>query len=327
MLTKQDIVNQILRDKSTSPNSEGKGFAPSNIALAKYWGKRNQELNLPTNSSLSISLGSKGANAQITFFECGHLITINKKPLYINSEPGNRLSDFLNLFNHDYQLTLDVNIPFAAGLASSACIFAAIVLALNDLHQWKLNQQELSILARLGSGSAARSIDLGFVEWHMGEQHNGMDSFAQPLNQDWPDFCVGLVIFDERIKKVSSRSGMQRTLATSPLYSAWPAYANSTVTRLKKAIANKDFATLGYEAEHNAMSMHATMMSAWPPIIYSTAETLQTMQTVWKLREEGLSLYFTQDAGPNLKLLFLESDIEVVKQRFTTLEIIQPFRG
>jgi len=94
---------------------------------------------------------------------------------------------------------------------------------------------------------------------------------------------------------------------------------------LKQAIKTKNLALLGGTAESNALSMHATMLSSWPAICYFLPETIAAMQQIWTARKEGLELYFTQDAGPNLKLMFVEKDKEQVKTLFPNLEIIKPF--
>lgn len=332
MNTKQAVIQHILAEYKKIPTkSWGESFAPSNIALCKYWGKRDSELNLPMTSSLSISLAHKGAQVKIALIDSPeHELIINGKIIDNSLPHAKRLLAFLDNFifdnAHRYQLTLCYNIPVAAGLASSACTFAAIVKALNDLYQWQLDHPSLSILARLGSGSAARSIDVGFVEWQRGNRSDGMDSYAVPLNQSWPELNVGLSMIQTNIKSVSSREGMKRTLQTSPLYAAWPQKIQQDLTQVKKAIAQKNFDLFGKTAESNALAMHATMHTAWPPLMYSHPETITMMKRVWELRDAGLTIYFTQDAGPNLKLLFLDSDITNIKTEFPDIEIISPFK-
>lgn len=302
----------------------GYAYAPSNIALIKYWGKRNTEINLPMNSSFSVSLGSKGATARVQISSEPVLIINNT--LSTHTSWASRIFKYVSSFyNTPYHIALNVNIPFAAGLASSACVFAALILALDNLYAWHFDTQTLSILARLGSGSAARSIQPGFVEWHKGESEGGVDSYAEVFPYPWPAFCIGLCVVDATPKKISSREGMLRTVQTSPLYAAWPAAAEEAIQFLKKAIIEQNFTAFGQIAEHNALTMHATMHSAWPPVVYSTPETIRMMQLVWSLREQGLAIYFTQDAGPNLKLLFLEKDIPIVQQYFNAVDIIRPF--
>lgn len=330
-MKKSDIVQMILADRTSQPSSASVvAYAPSNIALCKYWGKREQTLNLPVTGSLSISLGTKGTTTQLAV---GHqaydTASLNNQTIDWATSFGRRLREFLDLFrpNADFHfaVTTQTNIPIGAGLASSASGFASLVQALNLFFNWELTETQLSILARLGSGSACRSIWQGFVEWNLGIKADGMDSYGQPIKDVWPELCIGLLIVDEQEKALSSREAMQRTVTTSALYSAWPEKVNVDMSALKEAIMLKDFLQLGKAAESNAMTMHATMLSAWPAIIYSKAQTLAAMQKIWQLRHEGLQLFFTQDAGPNLKLLFLKQDMTTIQHHFPQLEVIQPF--
>lgn len=326
-MKKSDVVRLVLggRLQNAANLSSVKAFAPTNIALVKYWGKRDTELNLPVTSSLSISLGDKGATTQISIANQDSVM-LNGENIALSSNFGKRLIAFLDLFrtqhNLHFQIEIQMNVPVAAGLASSACGFASLVLALDQLFNWQLSSQHLSILARLGSGSAARSIEPGFVEWEKGKDADGMDSYGKRLPETWPELCVGLLLLNQNEKKLSSREAMQRTITTSPLYSVWPEKVNQDLMTVKKAIHEKNFSLLGQTAESNALTMHATMLSAWPPISYFLPETIETMHKIWQLREQGVALYFTQDAGPNLKLLFLSADIELAKSSFPLLEIV-----
>ena len=218
-----------------------------------------------------------------------------------------------------------MNLPVAAGLASSACGFASLVAALNDMFGWQLAQRELSILARLGSGSACRSLWAGFVEWHAGVQPDGMDSYAEPLAFEWPELHIGLLPISLAEKPISSRVAMQRTVDTSVLYGCWSRKVLQDLIIIKQALHAKNFALLGGAAESNALAMHATMLSSWSPICYSLPETIAAMHKIWALRRQGLSLFFTQDAGPNLKLLFLEKDKKTILELFPTLDDVQLF--
>jgi diphosphomevalonate decarboxylase len=317
---KSDIVKKILGDiASYIPSSQPvTAYAPTNIALIKYWGKRNQELNLPVTSSLSISLAKKGAKTTISISSLGQdIFVLNGNTVPSTSSFYQRLSRYLDLFRPN-NLFFDVNIistvPIAAGLASSACGFAAMALALDKFFSWQLSSEQLSILARLGSGSASRSLWPGFVEWHKGERDDGMDSYAEPLHEKWPELSVVLMMVSESEKSVSSREAMQRTIETSELYKAWPQKVEHDLKTLKQAIHEKDFDLLGKTAESNALAMHATMLSAWPPISYCLPETITAMHRIWQARAEGIPVYFTQDAGPNLKLLFLKNNKNLIEQ-------------
>ncbi len=350
----------------------GKAFAPVNIALCKYWGKRDTIFNLPMTGSLSISLGEYGARTLVQIIEndnekdtgndikeniedeiesdMGNIIEndieknlvndigYNKDRIQLNGQwldnnhpDAIRIIEFLDLFRElntksplRFQIKTDINVPVASGLASSAAGFAALTLALNDLFDWKLNQTQLSIIARIGSGSACRSFWPGFVQWHKGVDPKGLDSHGEALNVIWKDFRIGLLILSEEPKPISSRAAMLQT-QKSPLYAEWPKRVEQDLDSIKKAVYTQNFALLGETSEANALAMHALMKSANPPIIYSTEKTIAAYHQVWQLRAEGTPVYFTQDAGPHLKLLFLTESTARLKQVFPELIIIDPF--
>lgn len=331
-MKKSEVIQSLFHQHIPKEPTQEKGlaFAPTNIALCKYWGKRNAELNLPVTSSLSIALPDKGTMTTLTVSnDHSDHIFLNGKEILNETAFAKRTIQFLDLFRPEkvWHLKIDINmnIPLAAGLASSASGFASLVLALKDLFDWQLSYRELSIIARLGSGSAARSLWLGFVEWHAGAQTDGMDSFAEPLNIEWPDLHVGILTLSEEEKPISSREAMQKTTNSSVLYGSWPKKVSQDLAILKQALQVKNFPLLGGTAESNALTMHATMLSSWPPICYFLPETIAAMQTIWKLRHEGLEVYFTQDAGPNLKLLFLAKDKANISKHFPSVEIIKLF--
>ncbi|BBP42786.1 diphosphomevalonate decarboxylase [Thiosulfativibrio zosterae] len=329
-MTPQAFIDQIIPHKN--PVKTGFGIAPVNIALSKYWGKRDVALNLPTNSSLSISLPGLGTQTHLTWLPTlgQDAISLNGQRLSSEHKFAKRLSAFLDFFRPNlaghFQVITHNSVPTAAGLASSASGYAALVLALNDAFEWQLSLQQLSLLARLGSGSASRSLFPGFARWHKGKQDNGMDSYAEALPESWPEFCVGLLEIDIQEKPLGSTAGMQKTVETCEIYQAWPEKAEKDVNIIQKAIQNKDLTTLGETAENNALTMHATMISTWPPILYWQAESVAAMHQIWALRNQGHSVYFTMDAGPNLKLLFLETEKPALLQAFPNLKVIQPFK-
>jgi len=306
------------------------GYAPTNIALCKYWGKRDNELNLPVTSSLSIALPDKGAMTTLSWNERAEdVVVLNGTQVAPDSAFVTRLIHYLDLFRSDekWYLNIDIkmNIPVAAGLASSACGFASLICALNDLMKWHLPHRELSILARMGSGSAARSLWNGFVFWHEGMREDGMDSFGEPLNIEWPALRIGILPISEQQKPISSRDAMLRTVNSSSLYSSWPRKVSQDLSIFKQALKARNFSLLGGTAESNALAMHATMLSSWPPICYFMPETLKAMKQIWQLRNEGCEVYFTEDAGPNLKLLFLDTQLDKIKNVFPEMDVILPF--
>ncbi|WP_028487090.1 diphosphomevalonate decarboxylase [Thiomicrorhabdus chilensis] len=335
-LSPQAFVDRIIghsqQDSALKPAKAcGFGAAPVNIALSKYWGKRETTLNLPINGSVSISLPGLGTQTDLSLTEGQQdQIVLNDQLLEPHHPFAKRLSGFLDYFRPNDHTMFHVDtlnsVPTAAGLASSASGYAALVLALNDLFQWQLQPKKLSLLARLGSGSASRSLYPGFAIWHKGERDDGMDSYAEAIETSWPELCIGLLKIDIGEKSVGSTAGMQQTVNTCELYQTWPQQAEKDVLKIQQAITDKDFTLLGETAEHNALSMHATMIATWPPILYWQPESVAAMHTIWQLRQQGVTVYFTMDAGPNLKLLFLETQKPAIEQAFAELEVIQPFK-
>lgn len=301
-------------------------FAPANIALCKYWGKRNEPLKLPLTGSLSVSLGQHGTRMHLSRAESDSL-TINENPFAPHDKASRRLFDFLDLLrpkNTPLRVDSINTIPMAAGVASSAAAFAAVVLAMDQLCGWQLDPQHLSILARIGSGSAARSVSHGFMEWQAGINADGMDSYAVHVAPVWPDFRVGIVTVSSSEKSVGSSEGMRRTRDTATLYRAWPDQVAEDLPAIRQAVLSRDFTQLGERAEQNAMAMHATMLAARPPILYWHPNTVATLNRVWACRQQGLEVYATMDAGPNVKLLFLQKDTPGIQEAFPTVDIVNP---
>lgn len=331
-ITRQSVIDQYL-PKTVTPVADSMNeavFAPSNIALCKYWGKRDAELNLPINSSLSISLAHLGTKTSISVAAGSNdEVWLNGQKLAADDKFARKVIAFIDLFRrgaeHRVKVETENNIPTAAGLASSASGFAALMKAVDQFYGLQLPLLQQSAFARMGSGSASRSLYEGFVEWQMGIREDGMDSIAAPLDCVWPELKVGLVKVSTGPKAVDSRSGMNRTVDTAHLYQSWPLQAAADLERLHNAIADKDFTLLGETAEQNALSMHATMIASWPPLLYWQPESVAAMQRIWQVREVGTELYFTMDAGPNLKLLFLADAEEQVRTFFPDLEVISPF--
>lgn len=320
-------INAILPPAQGWQN-DASAFAPSNIALCKYWGKRDALLNLPLNASLSISLGDLGTHTQLTA-AAADSVSLNGQQLGSDSRFYQKVFDFIDYFRRDLPVKIAVattnTIPTAAGLASSASGFAALVLACNDFFDLNLDHATLSALARFGSGSAARSLAHGFVQWDIGTRADGWDSFAHVLPIRWEALHIGIVAIDSHRKKINSTEGMTRTLATSTLFQKWQQVAAADLKRIRQAIEAQDLTALGTAAEHNAMTMHATMLSAWPPLCYWQPTTLLAMQQVWQLREAGVAVYFTIDAGANLKLLFEPAARDAIVSTFPQIQIITPF--
>lgn len=282
--------------------------AHSNIALIKYWGKRHEALRLPSNGSLSMTLDGLYTETRLSYPD-----ELTADSLRLNGEAvtGNMLSRvqrFMDLVRARYGLTGFASIdsvnhfPTGAGLASSASGFAALALAATAAAGLELDQRELSILARLGSGSACRSIYAGFAEWLPGNRDDGSDSYAVPLDYDFaPEMAV--LILAPGPKPTSSGDGMAQTVETSPLYAGWLASVGEDMTALKAGLQRHDLEAVGTVMEHNALKMHASALAAQPAVLYWLPETVALIHYVRQLRAAGHPCWLTIDAGPNLKVL------------------------
>ena len=326
----RQVVQRILAGRGCQEKGAAQVYAPANIALVKYWGKRDEALNLPVTGSLSISLGPLGSHVELARGNgAGDGIWLNGEPLPADSSFARRASAYLDLFRPaaDFFFALKARntVPTAAGFASSASGFAALAKAVDGLFGWGLAPRELSILARLGSGSAARSLEDGFVEWRAGTAADGMDSYAERLEAAWPELRVGAVVLCSAEKPIGSREGMKRSVETCEFYREWPGRVAKDLVALKAAIAQKDFAALGEIAEGNALAMHALMAATRPPIVYALPETVAALRKIWAARAAGLALWFTMDAGPNVKLLFEARDEARVRDVFPAVEVVAPF--
>jgi diphosphomevalonate decarboxylase len=284
-----------------------------NVALIKYWGKRDPVLNLPATGSISLTLDGLSVEAQVGF-DGGGSSDARADDLTIDGEPARgaereRLVRFLDVVRAEAgragsaRVVTRSHVPRGAGLASSAAAFAALALAGSRAAGLRLEPPALSALARRGSGSAARSVFGGFVEWHRGARPDGTDSIAEPLlaPAEW-DVRVVVAITHGGPKAVSSRDGMARA-AASPLYPAWVAGAESDLALARAAIRARDLEALGQLAEHSALKMHTVGLAARPPLLYWRGATVECVHRVWALRAEGTPAFVTIDAGPQVKVL------------------------
>ena len=308
-ITKQEVVDLLLGNHENNiSHGPVETYAPANIALCKYWGKRDDVLNLPMTASLSLSLGQYGSRVTLSAREGTDHISLNGRELTAAEPFVVRVSQYLDCFRHRgieaFSLDAQNTVPTAAGLASSASGFAALARAIAEIHGWALSTKELSILARLGSGSACRSVHDGLVEWQAGTRADGMDSYAEPIDLVWPELRIGIIMISAQPKAVGSREAMKLTVETSPLYSAWPSIVARDMQEMKRALRARDFDEVGSIAERNALAMHATMMGSAPPVVYWLPETLTAIHRIQDLRGDGMKIYFTMDAGPNVKLIY-----------------------
>lgn len=298
--------------------------AHTNIALLKYWGKKNTELILPYNDSISLTLDHFYTDTTVDFVSSltDDEILVDDQPL--TGSGLKRAKRVLNLIREQSGIQENASVhstnhvPTTAGLASSASAFAALAAAGSKAAGLDLSDKELSILARHGSGSASRSIFGGFVQWHAG--HDSQSSYAQSIQSavDW-DINLITALVDTKKKKVSSTMGMQAVVKTSPFFPAWVKSAQADVEPVKTAILNKNLANLGTIAENNAMRMHATTFGAVPNFTYFQPQTLAILDAVRNIRKLGVECYSTVDAGPNVKIICASSNNELIMDKLATI--------
>lgn len=292
--------------------------AHPNIALVKYWGKRDEKLILPHQSSLSVTLGPLSVTTTVEFTGTRGADEIEINGRIAEGSERKRVVEALQLVRLEAgkkklgsaRMTSSGDFPASAGLASSAAAFAALAVAARAAAGLERDTKAESILARRGSGSASRSIEGGFVRWNRGKRADGRDSFGEQLFEQahWPDLrlLVGMVSREE--KEVKSRDGMRGTVETSPYYPAWAKDAEVEVKTIVPFIRRRDLEAVGEIAERNAWRMHATAMGANPPLCYLKPATLAVIEACRVLRKQGVGVWFTLDAGPNPVLLTSKKD-------------------
>ncbi len=304
--------------------------ANANIALVKYWGKRDSKLILPQNGSISMTCDGLSTVTTVEF-SSDHkqdTIVINDEELRKDEKDVlghlDRIRKIAGI-SEKAKVVSETNFPVAAGLASSASGLAAITLAATKAAGLNLSQKDLTILTRQGSGSACRSICEGFVEWYRGQKDDGSDSFAEVIagKNHWPEFRMIATILSEKKKLVDSRGGMSQSVANCPYYLQWVRETTKDLETIRSAIKEKNFEKLGQTAELNCLKMHAVMMTTTPQIIYWIPQTLDVIHTVRSLREEGIQAYFTIDGGPQVKVMCLEKDAEKINKRLQEMESVK----
>lgn len=298
--------------------------AGTNIALVKYWGKRDVALNLPAAGSLSLTLADLGSETTVRF-AAGAGEADGRDRVLLSGKPADekfagRVRKFLDLVRARAGVALPAEVstvntvPTAAGLASSAAGFAALAVAASRAAGLQLRATQLSELARRGSGSAARSIFGGFCEMAAGNRSDGSDAVAHALLDEtaWDvRLCVAITAAGE--KAIGSTAAMDLTAKTSPYYAAWLSSVPVDLDAARTALSARDLPRLGEVAERSALRMHACALAAEPHIIYWNPGTLAAIGIVKKLRSDGIPAYFTIDAGPHVKVLCAASHAEQVQ--------------
>lgn len=281
--------------------------AHPNIAFIKYWGNRDPALRIPAKGSISMNLEELHTITRVSFDPAldGDQLAINDKAV---KGPG--LERVITLLDHirriaglnAYALVKSTNnFPSGAGIASSASAFAALSLAASAAAGLELSERELSRLARLGSGSACRSVPSGFVEWQAGDDDTSSyaSSIAPPDHWDLVD-CIAVV--SSARKETGSTEG-HSLASTSPLQDARVAGAPERLARCREAILRRDFAALAEIVELDSNLMHAVMITSSPALLYWQPASLAVMKNVQEWRREGFPACYTVDAGPNVHVI------------------------
>lgn len=332
-----EIQPKVTFDSSLAPNF-AVAKANVNIALIKYWGKRDERLILPYTSSLSLTLSDLYATTSVHFDESltSDCVTLDEVELPTDDSTRLRVVAMLDLVREKAGISTKAkvvshnHVPIAAGLASSASGSAALAAAASYAAGLNLTPRELSRLARRGSGSACRSIFGGFVLWNKGEDDE--TSYAEPIadllaeTADKPlsaslsasipaslssslsapkNLNPAMIVctLDRSKKPISSRTAMRRTVETSPAYMPWVEQSKKDLACALDAIRVGSIEQLGEVMEQNSLGMHETMRKANPPVNYLTDKTYAVLDSVRSMRECGWPVWATMDAGPNVKVL------------------------
>lgn len=278
--------------------------APVNIAVIKYWGKRDTCLNLPTNSSLSITIHHKSlcSNTSVSASLTGKdRLTLNGSEELVNE----RMEKVLSLVRQDSSSKVDVvsnnNFPTAAGVASSASGYAALSVALAE-HFGVDDPHTIEQAARQGSGSACRSLYGGFVAWDVGTRKDGQDSGPRKVlpHTYWPELRVLILILNPSRKEVPSTSGMMHTVDTSSLFRRRLATVEAKLPLMEEALKNRDFHVFAEMSMRDSNEFHACCLDSYPPISYLTDASHMAIEMVHDLNSDGVTRAgYSFDAGPN----------------------------
>ncbi|MCG8370944.1 MAG: diphosphomevalonate decarboxylase [Proteobacteria bacterium] len=288
-------------------------IAQPNIALIKYWGKRDAERNLPAVGSISITLRELYTRMRVRFDD-----SAERDSLTVNGVPDRqmlpRLSACLDRVagpaRSSARIDSSCNFPIAAGLASSASSFAALTVAGAAAAGRRLERGALASLAGRASGSAARSLFGGFVE--LANAGDDIEVGTIREARDWP-LSVVVAITESGPKRVGSTEAMEISRRTSPFYASWVERQDRDLDAAREAIAGRDFPGLAAIAEHNCLKMHSIMWASRPPTVFWNAATMRCLQTVRRLQADGVDVFFTIDAGPQVKAVCLRDGISDVE--------------
>ena len=300
----------------------------ANIAIVKYWGKKDAEKMIPATSSISLTLNDMFTETEMEFIKDKDIKTAVEKEIkngnykdkfsnmtdlfYLNGELQDKvhtekISKVVDLFRENRSQKVKIsttnNMPTAAGLSSSSSGLSAVIKACNELFGKNYAQSELAQISKFGSGSSSRSFFGPIAAW---------DKDTGEIYEVKTDLKLAMIVLvlNENKKKISSRNGMELCAKTSTYFDEWVKQSEIDFINMKKYLAENDFEKVGTLTEENALRMHKTTETANPPFSYFNEKTYEAMDFVKNLRNNGEKCYFTMDAGPNVKVLCLEEDLE-----------------
>ena len=291
-------------------------YAHPNIALVKYWGKRDDELNIPATPSLSLTLGDLRTTTRV------EEASADKVVIDGISVTDTKIKRWLSVLRKQLDVPLlriesTSNFPANSGLASSASGFAALTLAISHACDLNLSLEELCEWARRGSASAGRSLHGGFVAM---EPMRTLCRVTQIIDENAWDLSVVVAITSDEAKAVGSTTGMAASRDTSPFYGAWLNSTPQAFQRGLRAVRNKDFKSLATIAEASCRQMHALMLSTEPALIYWNSATLRCIDMVNRLCGAGVDVFYTIDAGAHVKAVCTSENAEEVCDQLSQLD-------
>jgi diphosphomevalonate decarboxylase len=301
-------------------------IANPNIAFVKYWGKADAALNLPANPSLSMNLAALTTATTVEFRPGlpSDTVTIDDQPA--TDQAAARVVAHLDRVRalagtDDRAWVASRNdFPAGTGLASSAAAFAALSLAAALAVGLDLDEAALSRLARLGSGSACRSVPAGFSLWQGdSDETSYARQVASPEHWDLRDV---IAIVSHKHKSVGSLEG-HALASSSPLHAARLAAVPGFLDAVRQGLEKRDLSIMGPAVEVDAMAMHGVMMTSQPALLYWLPETVAVLREVRAWRQSGLGVYFTLDAGPNVHCLCEAADAREVAGRLRNSVVVQ----
>ena len=278
---------------------KGIAVASPSLALIKYWGKVPGGTNIPATPSLAVTLSELETRTVVEFAENDD-VRIGEKP-QSDARFSLVFDEIRDLCKSErrYHAVSHNNFPTAAGLASSSSGLAALVAAACACEGVQASQRSMSRIARIGSGSASRSIYGGFTVFPRGAQ------WARQIadTDHWPELRIVIAKISDAAKPLGSRDAMEQTRQTSPYYEAWIDHSLTLMNEAEGALLSRDIEKLGDAMRASYMSMFSTMFSARPPIVYWLPGSLEVIHRAAALRARGIPVWETMDAGPQVKLL------------------------